>query len=173
MKMRKLLLFFFSLVALRYGTCFDEQKRSHVTYVIAYVPMNPLQFCVLVVHKISCDLRYSFVPMNPIQFVYQWYTKSHATYIIVYVPMNPLQFCVPVVHKISCDLRYSLCLYESITILCIGGTQNLMRLYTCSSCHNRFLSTSVLIHQPHALNVPVQKTNFDSISSNFRTLQHA
>ena len=39
---------------------FDEQKRSHVTYVIIYVPMNPLQFCVPVVHK-----------------------KSHATYVIV------------------------------------------------------------------------------------------
>ena len=61
--------------------------------------MNPLQFCVPVVHK-----------------------KSHATYVIVYVLMNPLQFCVPVVHK------------------------NLMRLYTCPSCHNRFLSTSVLFH---------------------------
>ena len=65
-------------MALRYGTCFDEQKRSHATYVIVYAPMNPLQFCVPVVHK-----------------------KSHATYVIVYAPMNPLQFCVPVVHKKS------------------------------------------------------------------------
>ena len=54
--------------------------------------------------------------------------RSHATYVIVYVPINfPLQFRVPPVHKISCDLRYSLCPYKfSITILCTGGTQNLM-----------------------------------------------
>ena len=24
------------------GTCFDEQKRSHATYAIVYVAMNPL-----------------------------------------------------------------------------------------------------------------------------------
>ena len=30
------------LVALRYGTCFDEHKKSHATYVIVYVPMNSL-----------------------------------------------------------------------------------------------------------------------------------
>ena len=61
-------------------------KKSHATYVIVYVPMNyPLQFCILVVHK-----------------------KSHATYVIVYAPMNPLQFCVLVVQKISCDFTHAL-----------------------------------------------------------------
>ena len=49
--------------------------------------------------------------------------------------------------KISCDLRYSLCPYESITIFVYRCyTKNLMRLYTYSSCRNRFLSTLVLFH---------------------------
>ena len=107
------------LLALRYGTCFDKQKRSHSTYVIVYVSVNfPLQFCVPVVDKKS------HAPINvPLQdCVPVVHKKSHATYVIVYAPMNPLQFCVPVVHK------------------------NLMQLYTCSSCPNRFLSTSVLFH---------------------------
>ena len=96
------------------------------------------------------------------------YTRSHATYVIVYVPMNlSLQFCVPPVHKVSCDLCYSLCPYELvITILCTTGTQDLMRLYTCSSCHIRFLSTSVLIHQPHALNMPARLTTKKNYKSN-------
>ena len=36
----KIAVFFFLLVASRYGTCFDEQKKSHATYVIVCVPIN-------------------------------------------------------------------------------------------------------------------------------------
>ena len=141
--------------------------------------------------------------------MYWWYTRSHVTYVIVYVPMNlSLQFCVPPVHKISSDLRYSLCPYELVVIiLCTTFTQDLMRLYTCSSCHIRFLSTLVLIHLTCLSDSSLRKTikvilrvmkpvgpyrniKYDSlhsyelvitispkklitISSNFRTLQYA
>ena len=90
-----------------YGTCFNEHKKSHATYVLVYAPMNPLQFL--------CTGGTQ---------------KSHVTYILVYAPMNPLQFlCTSGTQKISCDLRFSLCPYESITIFVYQWyTKNLMRL---------------------------------------------
>ena len=77
-------------MASQYGTCFDEHKKAHMTYIIVYVPMNSLQFLCIGTQKISCDLRYSFEFI--IIFVYHWYKKSHATYVIVYVSVNPLPF---------------------------------------------------------------------------------
>ena len=99
--------------------------------------------------------------------MYHRYTRSHVIPDIVHVPINLSSlFCVPLVHKTSCDLK-SLCPYELvITILCTTGTQDLMQLYTFSSCHNRFLSSSVLIHQPHALNVPARLTTKKNYKSN-------
>ena len=47
--------------------------------------------------------------------------------------------CTTSTQKISCNLHYSLCPYEFIIIFVYRWyTKNLMRLYTCSSCRNRF-----------------------------------
>ena len=100
----------------------------------------PLQFCVPVVHKISCDLRCSLCPYESITILYTSGTQNL--------------------------MRLTLCPYQSITILCTTGTQDLMRLYTFSSCRIRFLSTSVLIHQSHALNVPARLTSKKNCKSN-------
>ena len=81
------------LVALQYGTSFDEQKKSHATYVIVYVPINfPLEFCVPPAHKKSHATYVTvYAPMNPIMILCTTGTqKSDVTYVIVYAPMNPL-----------------------------------------------------------------------------------
>ena len=108
--MRKQLLFFFLLVALQYGTCLNEHKKSHATYLIVYAPINfPLQFlCTSGTQKISCDLRYSLCPYK----------------------ISITILCTTSTQKISCDIRYSLCPYESITILCTSGTQKILYNFT-------------------------------------------
>ena len=134
--------------------------------------MNPLQFlCTTGTQKNSCDLRYSLCPMNPLQFLCTGGTRkiscdlrySSCPY------MNPLQFlCTSGTQKVSCDLCYSLCPYESIIIFVYRWyTKSLMRLYTCSSCLNRFfeyIGTLPLSYMLLTLLRLITKKNFKSNS---------
>ena len=101
------------------------------------------QWCTSGTQKISCDLRFSLCPyMNPLQLLCTNGTQkiSCDLHFSLCPYMNPLQFlCTGGTQKISCDLRFSLCPYESIIIFVYHWyTKNLMRLYTCFSCRNRF-----------------------------------
>ena len=106
--------------------------------------------CTTGTQKISCDLRYSLYPYESIIILCTTSTQKISCdlrYNLCPYKLSIIILCTTGTQKISCDLRYSLCPYESITIFVYQWyTKNLMRLYTCSSCRNRFLSTSVLFH---------------------------